>query len=118
MSNHGETLEHDHSSGHVHRDDTGSKMGMWLFLFTEVLLFGGMFIMYAGYRYEYPEAFVAAALRLDPILGAINTVILLTSSLTVVLGIVALEIDPARRQSGEIRVGGGHHERPARDDSL
>lgn len=91
MSNHGETLEHDHSAGHVHRDDTGSKMGMWLFLFTEVLLFGGMFIMYAGYRYEYPEAFVAAALRLDPILGAVNTVILLTSSLTVVLGIVALE---------------------------
>ncbi len=81
----------EHGGGHVHRDDTGSKMGMWLFLFTEVLLFGGMFIMYAGYRYEYPAEFIAAALRLDPILGAINTVILLTSSLTVVLGIVALQ---------------------------
>lgn len=83
--------EQPHAHGQTHRDDTGSKMGMWLFLFTEVLLFGGLFILYAGYRYEYSDAFIAAALRLDPILGAINTVILLTSSLTVVLGIVSIE---------------------------
>ena len=93
MSSHHSEIaaEHSHAHGQIHRDDTGSKMGMWLFLFTEVLLFGGMFILYAGYRFEYPQEFVASALRLDPILGAINTVILLTSSLTVVLGIAALE---------------------------
>jgi cytochrome c oxidase subunit 3 len=76
---------------HMHRDDFGSKMGMWLFLFTEVLLFGGLFILYASYRFIYPEAFVVAAAELDVFMGGINTVILLTSSLTVVLGIVALQ---------------------------
>lgn len=89
---HDETVKtHDsHAGGHVHRDDIGSKMGIWLFLFTELLLFGGMFILYASYRYIYPDDFRAAALELDPILGAINTVILLSSSLAVVLAIVAL----------------------------
>lgn len=76
---------------HIHRDDFGSKMGMWLFLFTEILLFGGLFIMYAGYRYLYSDGFAAAATELDVLLGTINTVILLTSSLTVVLSIVALQ---------------------------
>jgi len=75
----------------IHRDDFGSKMGMWLFLFTEILLFGGLFILYAGYRYIYPEGFAAAATELDVLLGTINTIILLTSSLTVVLAIVALQ---------------------------
>ncbi len=76
---------------HIHRDDFGSKMGMWLFLFTEILLFGGLFILYAGYRFIYSEGFAAAATELDVLLGTINTVILLTSSLTVVLAIVALQ---------------------------
>ena len=43
--------------GHVHRDDTGSKIGMWLFLFSELILFGGMFIVYAVYRFKHPEEF-------------------------------------------------------------
>jgi cytochrome c oxidase subunit 3 len=76
---------------HIHRDDEGSKMGMWLFLFTEFLLFGGLFILYASYRYIYPDDFKIGAMTLDPILGAVNTIILLTSSLTVVLAILALQ---------------------------
>ncbi|MDQ3019842.1 MAG: cytochrome c oxidase subunit 3 family protein [Bacteroidota bacterium] len=76
---------------HVHRDDFGSKMGLWLFLLTEILLFGGLFLLYAGYRFKYPDGFAAAAAELDVLLGAVNTVILLTSSLTIVLGIVALQ---------------------------
>ena len=76
---------------HIHRDDEGSKMGMWLFLFTEFLLFGGLFILYASYRYVYPEDFKIGAMTLNPILGAVNTIILLTSSLTVVLAILALQ---------------------------
>ncbi len=75
----------------IHRDDFGSKMGLWLFLFTEILLFGGLFLLYAGYRFIHPDGFAAAAAELDVLMGAINTVILLTSSLTVVLGIVALQ---------------------------
>ncbi|MDD5361776.1 MAG: cytochrome c oxidase subunit 3 [Ignavibacteria bacterium] len=76
---------------HVHRDDVGSKMGMWLFLFTELLLFGGMFILYASYRFMYPENFKVAAMHLDTLIGSVNTILLLTSSLTVALSIVALQ---------------------------
>ena len=90
MSNHLEHAEEIHEV-HIHRDDFGSKMGMWLFLFTEILLFGGLFLMYAGYRFEHPDGFTAAAAELDVLLGTINTIILLTSSLTVVLAIVALQ---------------------------
>lgn len=76
---------------HVHRDDEASKMGMWLFLFTEVLLFGGLFILYAGYRFAYSDGFVAAAVEMNTFIGAVNTLILLTSSLTVALSIAALQ---------------------------
>lgn len=74
-----------------HRDDIGSKMGMWLFLITELLLFGGLFLVYSVYRFTYQEQFSLAAMELNTTVGALNTVILLTSSLTVVLSIVALQ---------------------------
>ena len=90
MNQESEIALENQQTSHTHRDDIGSKMGMWLFLFTEFLLFGGMFLLYASYRFEYADEFKTAALRLDPVIGAINTIILLTSSLTVVLGIVAL----------------------------
>ncbi|HQY19970.1 MAG TPA: cytochrome c oxidase subunit 3 family protein [Ignavibacteria bacterium] len=91
MSYNSDTADQEIHEVHIHRDDFGSKMGMWLFLFTEVLLFGGLFILYASYRFIYADAFVVAAGELDVFMGAINTVILLTSSLTVVLAIVALQ---------------------------
>lgn len=65
MSNNVNTATEEIQEFHVHRDDFGSKMGMWLFLFTEVLLFGGLFILYASYRYIYPEAFIVASGELD-----------------------------------------------------
>ncbi len=74
-----------------HRDDFGSKMGMWLFLFTELILFGGLFIVYMVYRIQYSEAFHFAAKELNLALGTLNTIILLTSSLTCVLALVALQ---------------------------
>ncbi|MEI7483506.1 MAG: cytochrome c oxidase subunit 3 [Ignavibacteriota bacterium] len=83
-------MSNEAAVAHVHRDDEGSKMGMWLFLFTELLLFGGMFILYASYRFMYPDNFKVAAMRLDTLIGAVNTILLLTSSLTVVLAITAL----------------------------
>lgn len=78
-------------SEHVHRDDVGSRLGMWIFLFTELILFGGMFIVYAVYRYTYPQEFALAARELDTLLGTINTIILLTSSLTAAMSITAMQ---------------------------
>lgn len=82
---------------HFHRDDYGSKFGMWLFLFTEVLLFGGLFVLYYGYRMAYPHDYHNAAMGLNIVMGAVNTLVLLTSSLTMVLSIVAL-----RRESKKV----------------
>ena len=76
---------------HVHRDDYASKMGMWLFLFTELILFGGLFILYMAYRLEYFTMFQLSAKELKIALGGTNTLVLLTSSLTMVLSIVALQ---------------------------
>jgi len=86
---HLESTEHSH--GHVHRDDYASKMGMWLFLFTEILLFGGLFVLYMAYRQEYFTMFQLGAKELKIYMGGINTLILLSSSLTMVLSIIALQ---------------------------
>ncbi|HQF42383.1 MAG TPA: cytochrome c oxidase subunit 3 family protein [Ignavibacteriaceae bacterium] len=83
----------EHTVTHIHRDDIGARMGMWLFLFTELLLFGGMFILYSIYRYTYPDAFHLAAKDLNTIIGTFNTAILLTSSLTMALSIAAIQRD-------------------------
>ena len=79
------------AAAHVHRDDVGARMGMWLFLFTELILFGGMFILYSVYRYKYPADFHLAAKELNTIVGTFNTAILLTSSLTMALSITAIQ---------------------------
>jgi len=79
------------AAAHVHRDDVGARMGMWLFLFTELILFGGMFILYSVYRYMHPDSFHLAAKELNTIVGTFNTAILLTSSLTMVLAITAIQ---------------------------
>jgi cytochrome c oxidase subunit 3 len=81
---------HSIALGH-HKDYTGSKIAIWLFLITEVLLFGGMFLLYSVYRADYPEAFHEAAGELDTLVGTINTIVLLTSSLTMVLSIAAVQ---------------------------
>jgi cytochrome c oxidase subunit 3 len=74
----------------AHRDYTGAKFGMWLFLFTEILLFGGMFLVYAVYRTMNSAEFHAAAKELSVVIGTANTAVLLTSSLTMALSIAAL----------------------------
>ncbi|MCK7524824.1 MAG: cytochrome c oxidase subunit 3 family protein [Ignavibacteriales bacterium] len=79
------------AAAHMHRDDVGARMGMWLFLFTELILFGGMFILYSVYRYKYPADFHLAAKELNTIVGTFNTAILLTSSLTMALSITAIQ---------------------------
>ncbi|HEX8914972.1 MAG TPA: cytochrome c oxidase subunit 3 family protein [Humisphaera sp.] len=63
------------------------KLGMWTFLATEVLMFGGLFCAYAVYRANHPEVFAEAHKALDQTLGAVNTVVLITSSLTMALAV-------------------------------
>jgi cytochrome c oxidase subunit 3 len=77
-------------SGHVHKDYIGAKFGMWLFLFTEVLLFGGLFLLYAVYLARYPQEFISAGSELNVWFGGGNTMVLLTSSLFVAISITAL----------------------------
>ncbi len=84
-------MEHTHVQHTEHRDDHADKMGMWLFLFTELLLFGGLFLVYSIYRYMNQEAFMAAGAHLDVFIGTLNTVVLITSSLTVALSISAIQ---------------------------
>ena len=64
-----------------------STLGMWTFLATEVLFFGGMFMSYIAYRYTYPEAFAEASKHTIVLYGTLNTAILLTSSLTMALAV-------------------------------
>jgi cytochrome c oxidase subunit III len=64
-------------------------LSMWLFLATELLIFGGLFTGYAAYRYAYPNDFEAASRHLNVLIGAINTIVLLTSSLTMALAVYA-----------------------------
>ncbi len=74
-----------------HRDYIGAKLGMWLFLFTEMLLFGGMFLLYSIFRYVHPSDFHEAGKEMSVVIGAANTIILLTSSLTIVLAIAEIK---------------------------
>jgi cytochrome c oxidase subunit 3 len=73
-----------------------AKLGVWTFLATEVLLFGALFTAYAVYRAKYPALFQAEHLKLDRALGLANTIVLITSSLTVVLGVDAIRKGKAR----------------------
>lgn len=82
----------EHESEHVHHKDVvGAKMGMWLFLLTELLLFTGLFLVYAVYRYYYTKDFQLAGYDTHILFGTVNTMILITSSLTMVLSIAAIQ---------------------------
>jgi cytochrome c oxidase subunit 3 len=75
----------------AHTDPVGARIGMWLFLFSEALLFGALFIAYAADLQLFHDAFDRCSRELDRLLGAGNTLILLTSSLTMALAIAALQ---------------------------
>ncbi len=88
----------DHSSHLQHHFDSPSqqfsagKLGMWLFLATEIMLFGGLFVAYAVYRSNHPEIFIYAHQYLDKILGGINTMVLLASSFTMAWAVRAAQL--------------------------
>ncbi len=71
-------------------DFAGIRIGMWLFLYSEIILFGGLFVLYAVYFHNYPADFVEGGKQLNRIFGAANTIILLISSFTVAASITAI----------------------------
>jgi cytochrome c oxidase subunit III len=76
-----------------------ARLGMWVFLASELLLFGGLFALYAGYRVMYPTAFAQAVAHDDVTLGSANTAILITSSLTVALSLHEVRRGRPRRSA-------------------
>src|SRR5207247_767374 len=78
-----DTLEQQHES---------SQLGLWTFLATEVLFFGGLFTAYVIYRHAYPQAFAEASRHTNLLLGTLNTAVLLTSSLTMALAVRSAQI--------------------------
>jgi cytochrome c oxidase subunit 3 len=69
-----------------------SVLGMWVFLVTEVMFFGGLFMAYLLYRTLYPEAWLAGSHELNEVLGGANTVVLIVSSLTMALAVRAAQV--------------------------
>ena len=92
------TVAHHHPAALAHQfEDLGQQrdaatLGMWVFLVTEVLFFGGLFATYMIYRSWYPDAFAVASHELDIVLGTTNTVVLITSSLTMALAVHAAQL--------------------------
>ncbi len=89
---HGHGDHHPHLAHHFEDLDQqfeAGKLGIWLFLAQEVLFFSGLFAAYTVYRYHHPEVFVNASHHLNVTLGAINTVVLLASSLAIAWGVRA-----------------------------
>jgi cytochrome c oxidase subunit III len=74
-----------------------ATLGMWVFLVTEALFFGGLFAAYVVYRSSYPAAWTEASHELDVLLGGVNTAILICSSLTMALAVQAAQL--GRRRS-------------------
>ncbi len=94
---------HDHPPALAHHFSTladqneAATLGMWVFLVTEVLFFGGLFTAYSIYRAWYPDAFAFASHALDIRLGAINTAVLISSSLTMALAVHAAQLGERRK---------------------
>jgi len=85
-----------HQFDDLDQQHESSTLGMWVFLCTEIMFFGGLFTGYTLYRGAYPEAWGAASREMDIFLGALNTAVLITSSLTMALAIHAAQIGKRR----------------------
>jgi cytochrome c oxidase subunit III len=94
---------HGHHGTHAHHFDNweqqrgAERLGMWMFLATEVLFFGGVMAAYTVYRLWYPAEFEAGSSKLNPLIATINSVLLLTSSLTITLAIYATRLGDQKR---------------------
>ena len=90
MSNSVTTVAHHFDNAEQQHE--ASSLGMWAFLITEVMFFGGLFAGYVIYRMTYPEAFAEGSHHLDVTLGAINTAVLISSSLTMALAVRSAQL--------------------------
>lgn len=105
-SHHGDDHHGDHPSFLAHHFDTpeqqydSGKLGMWLFLVTEVLFFSGLFCAYAVYRSLRPEVFTGSSVFLNTQLGAINTGVLLFSSLTMAWAVRCAQLEEHKKLTG------------------
>ena len=75
----------------VKKDIYGGKIGMWLFLYTEIMLFGGLFVLYAAYLSKYAQDFISGGKELSLPFGLVNTLILLTSSFLVAAALTSIQ---------------------------
>ncbi|MDD7985678.1 cytochrome c oxidase subunit 3 family protein [Lentisphaera marina] len=82
-----------HHFSNADQEFESCKLGMWLFLLTEFMLFGGIFVAYVVFRTWYPETFESGAEKLDWKMGAVNTVILITSSVTMAVAIREVQLN-------------------------
>ena len=91
-----------HEVGHhfadAEQEFSANKLGFWLFLATEILLFGGLFVAYVVFRNMYPDMFIEAHEHLNRTMGAVNTVVLICSSLTMALAVRAAQLGQRDRQ--------------------
>ena len=103
-----ETLDHNPRLAHhfesMQQQFAAGKLGIWLFLITEILFFSGLFVAYAVYRSTHPEVFVYAHQFLDKSLGALNTVVLIFSSLTIAWAVRAAQLGQRRALVGLLTV--------------
>jgi cytochrome c oxidase subunit 3 len=97
---------HDHVHAHhpalqhqfttMEQQQETATLGMWLFLVTEIMFFGGLFLAYLLYRVWYPEAWAEGSTELDIVLGGLNTVVLIGSSLTMALAVRSAQVGAPR----------------------
>jgi cytochrome c oxidase subunit 3 len=87
LQHHFENMEQQREAG---------TLGMWVFLVTEIMFFGALFLAYTLYRYQYPAAFATASNHLDIKLGAINTVVLIVSSFTMAMAVYSTQVGKRR----------------------
>ncbi len=85
-----------HQFDNLDQQREATTLGMWVFLVTEVLFFGGLFLVYCVYRTKYAQPFAVASHELDVVLGTVNTTVLITSSLTMALAVHAAQLGNRR----------------------
>jgi cytochrome c oxidase subunit 3 len=81
-----------HQFDDIEQQTEAATLGMWAFLVTEILFFGGLFLCYVVYRSNYPGAFASGSHHLDIFLGTVNTAVLIGSSLTMALAVHAAQL--------------------------
>ena len=89
LQHHFENMEQQREAG---------TLGMWIFLVTEIMFFGGMFLAYTLYRSTYPDSFASASNHLDITLGAVNTGVLILSSFTMAMAVYFTQVGKQRPQ--------------------